>query len=290
MKKYFKKIFILFVAALFIIISNAVYCLANELNDAEKLYTKINEFLSEHNDIEPEDFDGFCRKFMLNSNQKSFGSKEIFEDNIILYRGVNDKKFAEEFKNGNIFIASNLKNVRGCGIYTTTNLDLARSYTDKISSECIIKMTISKSNVKILENDYLEKLKSIIIEKYPNEFGEFKDKAKDDYIFDSMKDFLDEQTKLIMEECMKIEDPEIQDKFLEEKFAKMRGDTVIQKLQAKRKKYFKTNKSAVWYNSGLLTKLFGFDALYANDYLSDFIDSKQDEYLIVNPGVLNIVE
>ena len=285
-----KKALTTFLSILLIVINIGTYCLANKLNDAERLYTKINKFLSNHSDVEPEKFDDFCRNFMLDSGQKAFKTKKLSKDDIVLYRGVSDKKFATEFKNGNIFIASNLENVRGCGIYTTTDLDLAKSYTDKFSPECIIKMTISKNNSKILENDYLEKLKSIIIEKYPKEFGKFKSKTKEDYIFDSMKDYLKEQYKLIFEELEKIENPEMQNKLLEEKSKKLKDDPICQKLLSQRKKYFKTNKSAIWYNSGLLTKLLGFDVLHANDYLSDFIDSKQDEYLIVNPNILNILK
>jgi len=284
-----KKVLTIFLGILIIIVNSGVYCIANEFEDAEKLYAKINEFLNNHSDVEPENFDEFCKKFMLISSFNPSKNKSLSEDVIILYRGVSDKEFAKEFKSGNIFIASGIRNVRGCGIYTTPDLNLAKSYTDKNFPECIIQIAISKNKTKILENDYLERLKSIIIEKYPNEFGEFKSKTKDDYIFDSMKDYLDEQTKLIIEECMKIEDPEAQNKLFEEKCAKLNEDPTCKKLQAQRKKYFTTNKSAVFYNSGLLTKLLGFDVLHTYDFLSDFIHSKQDEYLIVNTSVINII-
>lgn len=285
-----KKIFILLISIIFISIGNGIYCIANAFEDAEILYTKINDFLSEHGDIEPEKFDNFCRNYMATSNFKSLENKESYENNIVLYRGVSDKKFAEEFKNGKVFIGSNLTNVRGSGIYTTSDLDLAKSYTDKASPECIIKIIISKNNTKILENNYLGKLQYIIMQNHPKEFGEFQSKVKNDYIFDSMKDYLDKQTELILEECKKIKDPKTQNKLFEEKLAKLNEDPTFKKLNAQRKKYFKTNKSYVWYNSGLLTKLLGFDALHSFDYLSDFINSRQDEYLIVNTSVLNIIE
>ena len=65
---------------------------------------------------------------------------------------------------------------------------------------------------------------------------------------------------------------------------------MCQKLIAERKKYYKSNKAYVWFNSGLLTKLMGFDILYTTGSLRDFFVGTEDEYLIVNPNILNVLK
>lgn len=62
-----------------------------------------------------------------------------------------------------------------------------------------------------------------------------------------------------------------EEKVLKEFGDKMKQNPVCQKLIAERKKYYKSNKAYVWFNSGLLTKLMGFDILYTNGSLRDFL-------------------
>lgn len=81
-----------------------------------------------------------------------------------------------------------------------------------------------------------------------------------------------------------------EEKVLKEFWDKLKKDPVCQKLIAERKKYYKSNKAYVWFNSGLLTKLIGYDVLYTNGLLRNFFIGNEEEYLIVNPNVLKVLQ
>lgn len=81
-----------------------------------------------------------------------------------------------------------------------------------------------------------------------------------------------------------------EEKVLKEARNKLEKDPVCQKLLAERKKYYKSNKAYVWFNSGFLTKLMEFDILYTNCSLRNFFIGNEKEYLIVNPDVLNVLD
>lgn len=265
-------------------------------NKAEHLYKKINDFLLKYKDVSPERFDDVCKEYMTKDvtsvdllSEKDF--EERSKGNTVLYRGLNEKHFADNFKRGIIYLPSNTKNVRGIGIYTTTSFACAKRYSDKNNSETIVKMLIPKSGTKILENEYLEKLKEIIRSTHPEEFGAFSKENKEDYIFDSASKFLNEKFGKVFEKIQKeqIEDPNEQQHLLDELEEQLKKDPAYQELKANRKRYFKENKASVFYNSGLLTKLLGFDVLHSIDYLSDTVDYKEEEYLIINSRVLCIL-
>lgn len=159
-------------------------------------------------------------------------------------------------------------------------------------------MEMNANTAKILENDYLEKLKKLIIKNHNEEFGEFDSKIKEDYIYDSLSDYLNEAFKETYKKCEELLNLHLSDedylkqeeKLLKGTIAQVEKDPVYQELRAKRKKYYKTNKSCVWFNSGLLTKLLGYDALHSIDLLREFVDSKEEEYLVVDPCALNTLE
>ena len=103
---------------------------------SECLYKKINDFLLEYKDVPPEKFDDICKEYMTkNTTTVKLLSEKDFEekskDSIVLYRGINENQFADNFKKGIIYMPSNAKNVRGMGIYTTTSLECAKRYSDK---------------------------------------------------------------------------------------------------------------------------------------------------------------
>ena len=259
------------------------------------------EFLNKHNDATPKKFDDICKDFMSDKiPEDNLLSKKDFEEkskgNTILYRGVENKDYADEFKQGKIFLSC--WNVRGSGVYTTTSLDCAKSFANKENlDDTLIKMSIEKDTVKILDNEYLEKLKKITIEKHGEEFGEFENKYSNDYIFDNLAEYVDKASvdmykkidelikmNLSDEEYMKYEE-----KLLKENLEKLQKDPTYQKLRMERERYYKSNKAYVWFNSGILTKLMGFDILYTNGSLRDFFVGTEEEYLIVNPSVLNVL-
>lgn len=265
-------------------------------NEAENLYKKINDFLLEYKDVPAEKFDDVCREYMAKDVRSvNLLSRKDFEEksksSIVLYRGLDEKCFVDNFKRGIIYLPSNTKNVRGIGIYTTTSLDCAKRYSDKNNSETIVKMLMPKSKVKILENEYLEKLKEIICSTHPEEFGAFFKENKEDYILDFAAKFLNDKFGKVFEkiEQEQIEDFNEQQRLLDELVEELKKDPVYQELKANRKRYFKENKASVFYNSGLLTKLLGFDVLHSIDYLSDTVDYKEEEYLIINSRVVYIL-
>lgn len=295
MKKYLR--IILSVLLLFIV--GVKSCFADEVEDAEKLYVEIKKFLEINKDVLPEKFNDVCIKYILKNNSSTTldntnGNQS--DDSIILYRGFRNKKYVEEFNQGKYFLF--LWNTRGSGIYTTTNIDCAKFYSNEEGPETLIKMTINKNEVKILENDYLEKLKELIIENHGEEFGEFNSNVEQYYVFDNLQPYINcafKETREKLEELSNLhlskEDYLNQEKkIINEGCKPIKENPVYQQLRPKWKRYYTTNKSHVWFNSGLLTKLMGYDALHSIDYLRKFATSKEEEYLIVNTSVLNILK
>lgn len=296
----FKKIFSTLLSALTVFsVSSFCSIFANEIDDAELLYTRMTEFLSKNNDVTPEKIDDVCKEFMGGKipeenllGEKDFEEKSI--GNTILYRGVATKEYADEFKRGNIFLSC--FGVRGSGIYTTTSLDCAKSFADKQNfNDTVIKAFISKDNSKILDNDYLEKLRKIIIENHSEEFGEFENKYSNEYIFDSASEYINkavEEAQQKLDEMNLSEEDYVkeEEKVFKEVGNKLEKDPVFQKLRAEREKYYTSNKAYVWFNSGLLAKLMGFDILYTNGSLRNFFIGNEEEYLIVTPDILNVLD
>lgn len=260
--------------------------------DAEYLYEKINNFLLQHKDVPPEKFDDICKEYMANDitsvnvlNEQAFEEKS--KDSIVLYRGLSEKQFADSLKKGIIYLPSNTRNVRGMGIYTTTSLECAKRFSDKNNPGTVVKMLIPKTGIKVLENEYLEELKEIIRHKHPEEFAMFSEDNKINCIFDSASEFISEKFGEVLEKIEKeqIEDPDEQERLFDELREQLQKDPVM----VNRKRYFKENKASVFYNSGLLTKFLGFDVLHSTDYLSDNTEIREDEYLIIEPKILSIL-
>ena len=259
---------------------------------SECLYKKINDFLLEYKDVPPEKFDDICKEYMTkNTTTVKLLSEKDFEekskDSIVLYRGINENQFADNFKKGIIYMPSNAKNVRGMGIYTTTSLECAKRYSDKTNPKTIVKMLMPKTDIKVLEDEYLEKLKEIIRHTHPEDFGMFLEDNKENYIFDSASELLKEKLGEVFQkiEREQIEDPDEQYRLFNEVCEQLKKHPII----INRKRYFKENKASVFYNSGLLCKLLGFDVLHSTDYLSDNVGIKEEEYLIVEPKILSVL-
>lgn len=287
--RYFKIV----VCTLLFFILGANFCFASEIEDSERLYKEIVKFIEINKDVLPENMDNICTKYICENNNtfEYDGPKNI----INLYRGFSDVKYVEEFKKGRYFMSS-LRNVRGSGIYTTTSMDCAKYYSDEKRPETIVKIAINMNGVKILESEYLERLKKLIIKNHNIEFGEFDSKVKEDYIYDSMKDYIDEVFKDPMRKCEELQDLHLSDedysrqveKILSDTRVKMEQDPIYKKLRAERKKYYRTNKSYIWFNAGLLAKLLGYDILHSTDFLRECISFKEEEYLIVNPSLIEL--
>lgn len=304
MKMKTKKFVSVLFGVAFALVLNIFYCYANEFEDAEFLYSKINEFLIAHKDVNPEMFDDVCKEFMGGTIPKTnLLDKQDFEKkskrNIVLYRGVENKKYADEFKQGKVYLSC--WGVRGSGVYTTTSLRCAESYANKENfNDTIIEMFISKSNAKILDNDYLEKLKKIIIEKHKVEFGEFESNYRNEYVFDSSSSYNSKIFAMVYQEVVAelsglglSDDDYLKEeaRIFKKKMSQVKESAVYQKVFSEKKRYYKSNKAYVWFNSGLLAKLLGYDVLYTKDLLSkDYEFGNEEEYLIINANILNVLQ
>ena len=150
--------------------------------DADLLYAKMQEFLSENRDLSYEQFEEACRKRMLKDKQgPKILEKEDFKkealNKLVLYRGFDTKEHADELKKGIIFIGSIINNQRGQGIYTSNMKALAKnfanlSYYDDYGNlvlcnenDNIVTMFFNK-NAKIMEFTYLKELIRIIKNKH----------------------------------------------------------------------------------------------------------------------------
>lgn len=246
--KFFKKLTIVFFSLLITstCLSKNIQCAgigrASLMQyQAEKLYKIITDFLEENKDTSPENFDKICRNLISqNIPEKNLLAEVDFEEKsksgLILYRGFSKKGFAKNLKAGEVYIGSNTKNLFGMGIYTTDSLSTAKIYSNQKGTDSVVKMLLTTSDIKILENKYLEKLKRIICTKHSDEFGEFLKERRRSFINENPTNEL-----------------------------------------------FKSNKAAVFYNSGLLTKLLGYDCLHVSTL--NYIN----EYLIVNTDNLSVL-
>lgn len=177
----FKKIFICLVNLIFLLsvsvsnINTYAECFSGEKEkDAELLYQKVNEFVNKCGTCNIENFDDICRDYIKeNCKQPILLDKNEFEkkalNKLVLYRGVSEKRFADAFKRGEIYLGEGRYNQRGCGIYTTNNINLAKQWFGNNDDKNVVKMFFKK-RANFLENDYLEKIKDIIFKLHPNDF------------------------------------------------------------------------------------------------------------------------
>ena len=281
--------------------------------EAELLYDEIQKFLNENEDCLPEDFETVCIGYLKSNSSKPvlLNSEDFLKESqnkLILYRGIsgeNSRKYADQFLSGNIYIAKNVDNVRGNGIYTTSNYECATHFSSS-SNGVIVTMFLNNRN-DLLENSYLEELKEVMVKRHPGEFDYIIDSPKVEYIYNPINDLsteyifreyvpdfdvskLDGLTQkeiislteeLIPEEIF--EDPSFYDKLIE----KIKGDSRYIEYKKNPVKYFKDKKAALYYNSGLLAKLLGYNVLYTDEYDQELKVNIQ-EYLILDPGVITI--
>lgn len=161
------------------IIVQAYTSCAQKEKEADLLYTKMQEFLSENKYLSYEQFEEACRKRILKDGQgpqilKEEDFKKKALNKLILYRGFDTKKHANALKKGKIFIGSIIHNQRGQGIYTSNMKALAKNFTNSYrpdyfensnEDDKIVTMFFSK-RAKILEFSYLEELIKIIKSKH----------------------------------------------------------------------------------------------------------------------------
>lgn len=256
------------------------------IEDAKLLYTKIHEFLDTTKDCPPEDFDKVCVDYMLKkSDPLTVLDKDAFEAQtksaVKLYRGVPKKEFADDMKMGKFYIGSGISNVRGSGIYTTTSVDCANHYTDGTGEVITLAMN---NDAKVVEMSYLKQVICKMREMYPEEF---KCTLEDDLLYDSMGDWIATQMKdYFKDDYDTFLLGEVPDESIKLACNYMRAQPDFSKLVENRKKYYKNKIAAIFYNRGLSAKLLGYDVLHSVASLRDFFSQEEEEYLILNAGVL----
>ena len=256
--------------------------------DAEILYTRIHEFLDATKDCPSEDFEKVCVNYILeNSGTLTVLDKGAFEtqtkSSLKLYRGVPKKEFADDMKMGKFYIGNSIKNVRGNGIYTTTSPDCANYYTDGTGE--VINLSMSKE-AKVIEMPYLEEVLLKMREMHPEEF---KCTLDNNLLCDSMKDWIDTQMKYYFKgEYDKFLRGKVSEESIKLACAYMKRQPDYSKLMKTRKNYYKNKIAAIFYNYGLTAKLLGYDALHSVALLRNFVSEKEEEYLILNAGILAV--
>ncbi len=173
------------------------------------------------------------------------------------------------FESGDIYISKSMKNIRGNGVYTTSNFKVTQYFSE--NKNYISKMFLDKNNSNILESSYFMGVMEIMVENHHNEFN-YDDK---DIIFDSMEKYYNK-----IEETSNFDE---QKKLLK----KLEQDTEFQELRKNRKYYYKDNKIAVLNNMGLLTLLMGYNVLHT-DEIDTQINMNIEEYLILDSSLLQI--
>lgn len=250
---------------------------------AELLYTKITEFLAAHEDCSAEDFDDVCRQYMKEncSSAQTVLIKEKFEKQsegkLILYRGVSDKKFADDFKAGNIFIGNGTLNYRGSGIYTTYSIDCAHYFANG-NEDNIVTMFLCKDANIIDAWDYLDIFDIMLLE-----YGDtFKPSEEGDVWFDSMSGYLYRKCdEFNLTEESPTADYRNMLLFLRD------NDPEYQEQMKNRTVYFTNKKVAMVNNHGLLARLMGFDVLHTDEF-DEMLDMEIQEYLVLDAGVLAV--
>lgn len=242
---------------------------------AKKLLSEMNAFINKNaSHCSVEDFDKFCEKFLKETSVKpkllSIKDFEKANKKLILYRGLSSKEFVNNFKSGKMFFSDNLSMERGNGIYATSQYDHAKMWIWSTDPENL-KILEPYENDETLYNEMFYKL-------VPHG--------------DVVKMYIDNTAKILNNRDLR----EIKDlifKMEPEKFRNIISwrDCNFPKSSVKELNIFNSKEQLLFHNSGLLTKLLGYDILYEKEtnFIIDEKETLGDEYLVVNPGVLNIL-
>lgn len=258
---------------------------------AKKLYKTMQKFLKENKKSDVDGFDDVCIEYLKQyCKPQKLLTKDEFEkkskDRLILYRGVTKKEYLDDFKEEKIFFAPNINNEKGNGIYVTSEYDQAKyfmfdqnpKYTDKLLQYFKEHPELEEME-KSLDTIEVQKIIEEIMKKmlpYGGIITMFMD--NETKILDS--DYLDECKDLIF-----LSQPK---KFKEA--IPFNGEHMPMEV-IKELKLYQTKEEKLMHNSGLLARLLGYDAVYSKENQLDLDDSGYgcNEYLIVNPEVLNVL-
>ena len=253
----------------------------NKIKIAKLLYQKMQDFLKMHENYSFKNFEEAFQNFFSTSTglPKTISNDEFEKQSrnkVLLFRGVRSQKFADNFKSGKIFFATNLENERGSGIYTTSNLLHAQFWTFPTDTDWV---SADYGDIDLENLSWADAI-NLVYERNLFSHGEV------------VKMFLNDNAK-ILENTYLLELKDIIYKMYHEKFKNIAAfiDVTWPSQAVKDLEVYRTKEELLFHNSGLLTKLLGYDVLYEKEYkLEISVDKNEDrrEFLIVNPGVLVI--
>ena len=264
---------------------------------AEELYSKINAFLDETKDVPSNEIQEACIKYM----KSRMGKPTVLEESEFksqlsgkapLWRGVLKKKYSNDLKKGNIFLATNDKGLNDCGngIYCTSCITLARAFNYNIfkmqdifveeiktaypysfkDSNTILRLL--STNPGIFNLTKSEKY-SKFVDAYKQRQEDFsnelrKEDPDENKLFELCPDkgvimqmFLDDNAKIININDLK---------------------QIISQIKEKHHRHDSKYKQII-DNYGFLALLLGYDAVYHYPCLDEY-----NEYVVVNARVLTI--
>lgn len=271
---------------------------AMPVNDtAEELYSKINAFLDETKDVPSNGIQKACIKYM----KSKMGKPTVLEDSEFknqlsgkapLWRGVLKKKYSNDLKNGNIFLALDDKAPNDCGngIYCTSHITLARAFNyntfkmqdifvEEVKEAYPNSFTNSKSILRLLSISpkILDLTKS---EKYGKFIDAYKQR-QEDFANELRKENPDENK--LFELCP--DKGVIMQMFLDDNAKIINMDELKQIIEQMNKNHprYDSKYTQIIDNYGFLTFLLGYDVLYHYPCVDEY-----NEYVVVNANVLTI--
>lgn len=183
-------------------------------------------------------------------------------------------------KSGKVYIGKNVDNLRGNGIYTTSNLECAKLFATH-GNENIVQLPVDVNDLilkdKILSVKYLRIILACIYRNHKDELDFILKTPKDDLKFDSANTFASKIVSEFMSTGVKRNMKNFD--VFSDKYIKDHAEE-YEESQKNRIRYFKENKYAIFHNLGLQAKLLGYDVLYTDEY-DDDLDIDIKEYLIL---------
>lgn len=154
---------------------------------AKKLHDSFNKFVEKFNETgrPDEEFEEYVREFIKGSKDEdkpNFLNRVDFEKYVNennakrLYRGIDQKQFLDDFRNGNVFVGGSIKgpffsdeygSLYGHCVYTTVSKDVAQNFAKKFQKNektktkwsimgGVVEMAVNENELKVINNDDLD--------------------------------------------------------------------------------------------------------------------------------------
>lgn len=162
--------------------------------EADELFNAINAYCEQNSGVDASSFDEHNKKFLADSGSLKVVGREEFEEYfknkpkaVRLFRGIVEPRFAEEFRNGKVFIGGTVKgpfsngrygSAFGSAIYTVANYDDAKYYAkghknnDALKASwrmcgSVVEMAFDEEQAKIIPIKRLKQIKYTMLQRHP---------------------------------------------------------------------------------------------------------------------------